>query len=739
MERVRLAPSMVGAASSGTSTEGQMRTRSPTKKQTREAENVSCIGGLRSPWRAVQRLPELRRLGKVLREIFEKFTDAYPQFEDLPDGGEVAAKLADSEIIDELRRQVAQAVGATGTGRCESGSPWRRELVEAHIKASRDPETGLPQWLREGAPIGVAREVRSCGIFPRIDPDARKQAADAEELLSVEAARGNYKSFEDAWQHAMPEVERIISEGYATDVGRWGQVVEKFGKVAVSKLACIVKERRDGSTKARLVVDLKRSGVNRCVQLEERVVLPRIKEVLEDSMHLLAHAQPGEEVEAMVADFKDAFHTLPAHPDERKFGIARTFGDRFIAFETIMFGGEASPLVWGRAAAYLTRGAQALFGFEELLCECYVDDPIILVLGGRRKRRRLLTIFLLWMCVLGLPMSWGKVARGRQVEWCGAEIRLVSCFVVHAPLGEAFIREFRGEVSEALARPLVRQSKLRRLAGRAAWATGLVPTIRSFIDALWAVLAEMAKAEVARAAEVGQGRRKKVLGRNGESAAETSRVALALRWLRAFLDRKVGDGGLGRTADVREWFCMPDVVITCDASPWGLGATLEVGGWYVAYLRDMLGPDDAEILGIEVGSCKCQAVAEALAMAVAIRTWLPTWGLQRTAVKVRSDSQAALGALGKLASPSVAINRIAREVSLDIACSRYGVDVWEHLAGSANEVADALSRASEPGTRFRLPGALAAVPRSEVEKRDRAWWLADGTLEAAEATCPAGL
>ena len=61
------------------------------------------------------------------------------------------------------------------------------------------------------------------------------------------------------------------------------------------------------------------------------------------------------------------------------------------------------------------------------------------------------------------------------------------------------------------------------------------------------------------------------------------------------------------------------------------------------------------------------------------------------------------GALGKLASPNAAINKVAREVSLDVAFSRYGIDVLEHLPGKLNTVADALSRAFEPGTCFEIP------------------------------------
>ena len=507
---------------------GEDPKKEETKEERRERENSECIGGLRSPWKSVQKLPKLRKVGRQLRRILEDFLDAYPKFENMPQGGQQAEEFEKAQEIEELRRIIAEVLGTEDIRACDNGSPWRAGIVQAHINKSDDPESGLPRWLREGSPIGVARPVEPVGIFPRVDPEGKDRGT-LEEILSEVAAKNNYKSFEEARKYAEPEVQRIIAAGYVKDLGTWKDVVKAYGKVAVSKLACIVKVRKNGSVKARLVIDLRRSGVNRCVRLSERVVLPRIKEVLEDATYLLSQAGAGDEVEAMVADFKDAFHTLPVHPEEKKFGVARTFGDHFIGFETIMFGGEASPLVWGRAAAYLNRGGQSLFEPHEFLAECFVDDPVLLAAGNAKRRRRSFAVFLLWMVVLGLPISWSKVSKGKRVEWCGSEIRLVNAFIVQAVLAESFVSDFAAEIEEALALPLIKRSTIRRIAGRAAWATGLVPTIRSFIDSLWAVSAELADDK--------QSTKK---FRRGEPAVETTRVAVALKWLRAFLGRMVG-------------------------------------------------------------------------------------------------------------------------------------------------------------------------------------------------------
>ena len=235
-----------------------------TKKERRERENNECIGGLRSPWKSVQKLPKLREVGRQLRRILEDFLDAHPKFENMPQGGQQAEELEEAQEVEELRRIIAEVLGTEDSRACDNGSPWRAGLLQAHVNKTNDPESGLPRWLREGSPIGVARPVEPVGIFPRVDPEGKDRGA-LEEILSEVAARNNYKSFEEAKKYAEPEVQRIIAAGYAKDLGTWKDVVKAYGKVAVSKLACIVKVRKNGSIKARLVIDLRRSGVNRCV------------------------------------------------------------------------------------------------------------------------------------------------------------------------------------------------------------------------------------------------------------------------------------------------------------------------------------------------------------------------------------------------------------------------------------------------------------------------------------------
>ena len=63
------------------------------------------------------------------------------------------------------------------------------------------------------------------------------------------------------------------------------------------KLVCIVKTREDGTL----------SGYNDGVQLKERIVLPRVKDLVEDVCELKRCAVYSEDCCGMVADFEDAF------------------------------------------------------------------------------------------------------------------------------------------------------------------------------------------------------------------------------------------------------------------------------------------------------------------------------------------------------------------------------------------------------------------------------------------------
>ena len=180
--------------------------------------------------------------------------------------------------------------------------------------------------------------------------------------------------------------------GYATKCTSWQEVVAYTGPGAsLTKLGCIQKARPDGSTKTRLVVDCRRSGVNGLMVIRQRVVLPRVSDVALD-WKALRHQ--GEPIEIAVVDFCDAFYHCRL----------------------------------ARLAAALVRLAQSI-GWDKLRIQCYVDDPLILAQGPCHATRAVnLALPLLFWQALGCRMSWAKLQRGTQVEWIGFQLCLTdSC------------------------------------------------------------------------------------------------------------------------------------------------------------------------------------------------------------------------------------------------------------------------------------------------------------------------
>ena len=373
------------------------------------------------------------------------------------------------------------------------------------------------------------------------------------------------------------------------------------------------------------------------------------------------------------------------------------------------------------------RSAQALFSPMEVLLQCYVDDPLALLSGDEATRRTNAAVLLLWWRALGPGISWGKVEAGRSVNWIGATLALseLDADVVEASLPPAFTEELRQEVAAKRAKPMVMVDDLRRMAGKGSWAANVGPTLRNFLQPLWKVIGDVDRANRAQPSSAKGKEAKRRLGKKGGTFVETRRVHTALDWLNALLS-KGQRSTLKRSVNWKVELSEPSLVITCDASPWGLGAVLSTpSGLPLAWLSSEVTEQDAKRLGIKRGEAAGQAVLEALAILVAVRQWASVWAKAKARVHVRSDSMAALGALGKVSSPVPSINSIAREIAIDVTLSDDGLEPmsWGHVAGVLNEWADALSRLHAPDAK-EVPVRLAAFEPEVVPERDGAWWRA---------------
>ena len=122
----------------------------------------------------------------------------------------------------------------------------------------------------------------------------------------------------------------------------WEDVKAAFEHTILSRVAALIKERDDGTYKVRIIIDMLRSLVNSFVKPSERIVLPRLMDVVTDIIDLanvcLASKQP-DELDQMPLDFVDAFHTLGIHPEEWPYQIIKLPGQAYGCYKSVVFGG----------------------------------------------------------------------------------------------------------------------------------------------------------------------------------------------------------------------------------------------------------------------------------------------------------------------------------------------------------------------------------------------------------------
>ena len=230
-----------------------------------------------------------------------------------------------------------------------------------------------------GAPLGMdARIPESGGVFPPVG-DESEQAQLAPEL-EVQLGMGNYKSMQDDVEGAQQELDRLVSRGFAVYLTK-EEAKQNFHRAIMSRLALITKVKDTGVKKHRIISDLLRSGGNDRARVPERIILPRISDVVGSLRDLykqrLANQQTGGwQFELISADLADAYMHFGVHPSELQNCLAPGLKeDELVLFKAMSFGFKGAPLVMGRLSAAAMRLFQAMMPEAQGQIQCYMDDP----------------------------------------------------------------------------------------------------------------------------------------------------------------------------------------------------------------------------------------------------------------------------------------------------------------------------------------------------------------------------
>ena len=167
--------------------------------------------------------------------------------------------------------------------------------------------------------------------------------------LEVQLGLGNYKSMMEDPEGARQELDRLVSRGFAEYLTK-DEAREHFRRAILSRLALITKVKESGAKKFRIIIDLLRSGGNDRAGVPEKIVLPRVSDVVGSLRELFkrreANDQVGDwELELISADRSDAYMHFGVHPAELQNCLAPGLDDdELVLFKAMSFGFKGVPL-----------------------------------------------------------------------------------------------------------------------------------------------------------------------------------------------------------------------------------------------------------------------------------------------------------------------------------------------------------------------------------------------------------
>jgi hypothetical protein len=683
-----------------------------TAKALREAENASAIGGMRRPVVSLSSLPELVSTGKFLNEVLSSWLsdniEVCDSITDLLAG--VATPGFGQEAVMSARREVRKALGLRAPG---TDTGLQADLFD-EVHKRGDPDEHLATWLRDGAPLGVSRCIPGSEIFPQVvsnfsmDPaDPPTPVASSQQIADIAtdpAGWENYRSAESDPTVCAQLLDKMVISGWATrhDDFSKAQAELKSRDITLDKLGLVTKTRPDGTMKHRLIWDLRRSGVNSVLAQGERIILPKLSDLAQDVVELAGSGRSGTDVRLLGTDITDAFHLIPLHESERRFTLAAV-GDAVYEFRVLVFGSGSAPTVWGRFAAFLGRTVMAVTGPKTFRAEIYVDDPLFMASGSESQIVKQFTIALLWISVLGFPVSWSKSEGGNTVRWIGAQVSIhPRSFDVSVPQDK--VEELIHLLKETLSKPVIPTRQMASLAGKLNFFAGLIPVMRPFLATLWATLSTN-PGSTSGPSDAPLSDRPKAVPRLPPHLVHTRRARHGLTWFLAFFLQQRGTLTRSICFDTS---LIPELIICTDASPWGIGGFVlgprGPGKWFA----DPLGAVDEDTFGVKIGEAAGTTTWEALAVLVAVRVLRPrTHGVR---IRLRADSLSTLFAVSSLKAKAPGLALIMSELALERAEMNVDISECTHIPGMANTIADALSRLTAPEAKS-LP--------NEVNERDQ--------------------
>eukprot|EP00435_Cladocopium_sp_Y103_P046226 s1410_g13.t1 len=354
--------------------------------------------------------------------------------------------------------------------RIREHQPFVLDVWRALSLAMQDPDSVLPALLVEGVPTGIQSHIAPSGIWDEV------AVADTEDVdLDIHLS---------PWPSGLADVEltkalimKDVNAGHAFILqGGADEARQRWGThVAAGRLGVVQASGR----KPRLIGDGSISGANRACKIPERTRLPGLHGV---QRFLSLPEAAGEAWMAFSFDVAGAHKQILIREADQGL-TCFVLEDCWYVYRSCYFGAKFSAYWWARTGAWLTRMLHKFIYLRHGFW-LYVDDGLLLV--PKRIAPLIAATCIMFLCALGVPLSWRKLAFGSELVWIGWKFCFSSGTILLPEDKAAKIQDLLQWL--LLYKGKVQRSSVEKLVGMLIWFTAGAPWLRPWLSAFYKLL-----------------------------------------------------------------------------------------------------------------------------------------------------------------------------------------------------------------------------------------------------------
>lgn len=361
------------------------------------------------------------------------------------------------------------------------GQPFCLDAITCLARMAGDPDADFPQQCKEGLPLGVEEHLPDTSrIWPskqELADEDGLQEADEEQLPPPQQAE-NYPS---AAEHEaaieatfLEEVQLGLVSGPHTDE----EAAQICGCTPDQLCHGALAGKLEGryNDKLRTIHDGTVNKVNPWIKRnqKQRTTAPTLADLM-TGLGLTSRVRRR----LLKLDASKAHRRIKILRKDWKYMTARTSRGVWVN-KVGTYGVASAQYHWGRMAAIILR--LIYYTFPHLLWAfVYVDDFAAIVPDEQADTT--LFALLMFLCALGLPISWKKVEMHHTLGWLGYLVAMPTHTALLTPDKQTTIM---GALALLGTDTHISLETARQIAGRLNWATMVYPPMRAFLQPVFA-------------------------------------------------------------------------------------------------------------------------------------------------------------------------------------------------------------------------------------------------------------